>query len=317
MIQELTGSKERQQGGPPSYVVDRWQPRRTVSKHGISGSEINRMIAAIRFMKLYCKRREPLWWLSTAKGTPRATISAIWKRITRLQHQHDLPAYSALAFEVGGGLHAHIVFIGNDAIADALKRSAEFCEALNSEKAIAPTYDAEALAHGYLAKERTQQAGFGRSGQLGGRIKKSHQMPGGGDRVRLSQELDRDTNDANCVVPWIRSYAKRADARKSYSPRTTQRLGKTAPRPADQLLLLPELARPVARLKDFGGGFIPAPVALEIEFHRKRLGLSERELGARIGVSQGHYANAIRRHDPISGKAVQRLRRTLLATAPG
>ena len=41
------------------------------------------------------------------------------------------------------------------------------------------------LAH--LAKERTPQAGYGREGILGGRIRGSHRLPGGGDRVRLSR----------------------------------------------------------------------------------------------------------------------------------
>lgn len=318
LIQGFTDPNGTQAGDTASSIVDRWKPRRTVSEHGITGSEVNRLIGAIRFMKLHQPRRSGMWWLSTDRGTPRNIIRDIWKRITRLQREHNLPTYSALAFEVGGGLHAHIVFIGNPAIADALRRAEGFCEALKSEKAVAPAYDAEGLAHRYLVKERTQQAGYRRSHLLGGRIKKSHRLAGGGDSVRLSHELDRDTFDAGFVVPWIRTYASGADARKSYSPRATQRLGKTAPRTAHQLLLLPEFGRPVARLRDFGGGIMTPAVAVEIEFYRKRLGLSERQIGDLAGISQGHYANAIRGHDPISAKAVSRLRRVLLSSeSPG
>jgi hypothetical protein len=96
------------------------------------------------------------------------------------------------------------------------------------------------------------------------------------------------------------------------STRATQRLRKTAPRPAGQLPLLPEVNRPVARLRDFGGGFMPPSVAREIEFLRRQLGLSQTQLASLIGRSQGQLANALRGHDPISGAAVNRLREVLL-----
>lgn len=45
-----------------------------------------------------------------------------------------------------------------------------------------------------------------------------------------------------------------------------------------------------------------------MEHRRRQLGLSQRDLAARIGISQGQYANAIRGHDPLSAFAVNRLR---------
>ena len=68
----------------------------------------------------------------------------------------------------------------------------------------------------------------------------------------------------------------------------------------------------MARLRDFGGGFVPPAVAVEIEFRRQQLGLSLRQLAARIGRSQGQLANALRGHDPISAASVKRLRELLL-----
>jgi hypothetical protein len=146
---------------------------------------------------------------------------------------------------------------------------------------------------------------------LGGRLGGSHKLAGGGDRVRLSRDLERDAISAGYVQDWQRTYARRSAERKHYSPRPNQNLRKTAPRPAGQLLLLPELNKPVSRLRDFGGGLVPPSVAREIEFHRRQRGLSQRELGKLIGRSQGQLANALRGHDPISALVVKRLREVL------
>jgi hypothetical protein len=146
---------------------------------------------------------------------------------------------------------------------------------------------------------------------LGGRLSGSHKLAGGGDRVRLSRDLERDAISDGYVQDWQRTYARRSSERKHYSPRPNQNLRKTAPRPAGQLLLLPELNKPVSRLRLFGGGKIPPAVALEIEHKRRQLRLSQREFAARIGISQGQYANAIRGHDPVSAFVVKRLREVL------
>src|SRR5262249_49249268 len=135
---------------------------------------------------------------------------------------------------------------------------------------------------------------------------------GGGDRVRLSRDLERDAISAGYVEPWQHTNARRSAERKPYSPRATQRLRKTAPRPAGQLPLLPELNRPVARLREFGGGFMPPAVRVEVEWRRRQLGLSQVDLAAMIGRSQGQLANALRGHDPISGTVVHRLRDILI-----
>jgi hypothetical protein len=70
----------------------------------------------------------------------------------------------------------------------------------------------------YLAKERTPQAGHRRR-DLGGRIRGSHLLPGGGDRVRLSRQLERDAIEAGLVDPWKHTNAKRSAQRKDYRPR--------------------------------------------------------------------------------------------------
>lgn len=282
----------------PSSIVD----RRTVAPHGITGHEIERCSGAVRFMELYCQRRRSgLWFATTDKGTAQSIIADIGKRITKLQRAHDLPRYSVTVRETRGGSHAHIVFIGTSKIARCLKSSAVFGEIIK----VKPVTDPHSLARKYLAKERTSQAGYGRGHVLGGRLTGSHRLPGGGDRVRLSEALELDAIDAGYVQPWQHTNARRSSWRKSYRPRP---LTRRAPRLAGQLPLLPEIERPVSRLHDFGGGFMPPAVAVETEFRRRQLGLSQREYAARIGVSQGQYANAIRGHDPISPFAINRLR---------
>jgi hypothetical protein len=289
---------------PPTYEVD-GQGRRTTAPHGLSGPEVERISGAVHFMHSWCQTRHiKLWWLSSEKGSSRELLAKIWKRITRLQRDQKLPAYSTEVLESRGGLHCHIIFVGSVAIAHCLRRSA-----FGASVEVAVIGDPNRLARGYLCKERTSQAGYRKSAVLGGRLKGSHRLDGGGDRVRLSRDLERDAIEARYVEPWQHTNAKRCAERKPYSLRRLS--SRKAPRPAGQLSLLPEIDRPVSRLHDFGGGFVPPAVAVEIEFLRRQHGWSQRQLGAKIGRSQGHMANALRGHDPISSLVVNRLREIL------
>jgi len=304
MDQSAKGSNASHASASPSITVDRLP--RTVAAHGMTGPELNRLSGAVRFMELHCQPRRGLWWLHTHKGTARHTVATTWKRITRLQVEHGLRPYSVTTFESRGGLHAHIAFIGNREIAERLKSSTAFGEFIQVD----PVGDPGGLARKYLAKERTPQAGYRRERVLGGRLRGSHRLDGGGDRVRLSRDLERDAIDASYVESWKHTNARRSAERKAY--RLRRLYPRKAPRPAGQLPLLPELNRPVARLRDFGGGFMPPSVAREIEFRRRQLGLSQTHLANLIGRSQGQLANALRGHDPISGTVINRLRDILL-----
>jgi hypothetical protein len=183
----------------------------------MSGPELNRLSGAVSFISSHChQRRSGLWWATTDKDTSRPVIADIWKRITRLQGDHGLPQYSVAVFEgAGGGLHAHITFIGNSEIARRLKGSTAFGSIIK----VAPVTDADSLVRKYLAKERTPQAGYGRNHLLGGRIRGSHRLEGGGDRVRLSQALERDAIHGGRVMPWQHTYARRSAGRKPYRRR--------------------------------------------------------------------------------------------------
>jgi hypothetical protein len=291
-----------------TYTVDRL-PNRTVAPHGVTGDELKRFNGACHLMERVVRSQGQLWWLTTPKGSTREEIADYQKQITRQQKVHRLPQYSAWTFETRPRLHAHILFVGNRDIVDALRRL-RLCVGIE----IGPITSIEGLSKKYLAKERTPQAGYGRR-DLGGRIAGSHRLPGGGDRVRLSRQLERDAIEAGLVVPWRHTNAKRSAQRKDYRPRRLT--AHKAPSPAGQIPLFSEMEKPVARLHHFGGGIIPPAVGVEIEFRRQRLGLTQRQLGVLIGRSQGQLANAVRGHDPISASTVNRLREILLRTPAG
>jgi hypothetical protein len=307
MDQSAKGSNASHASASPSIAVDRL-PTRTVAPHGMTGAELNRLNGAVRFIELHRRPKRGVWCLHTNKGTARSIVSNIQKRITRLQVEYGLRPYWVTTFETRGGLHAHIVFLGNreSEIVERLKSSTAFGESIQVD----PVTDPAGLARKYLAKERTPQAGYRRERVLGGRLRGSHRLDGGGDRVRLSRDLERDAIDAGYVEPWKHTNARRSAERKAYRLRRLH--PRKAPRLAGQLPLLPDLNRPVARLRDFGGGFIPPSVAREIEFRRRQLGLSQTHLASLIGRSQGQLANALRGHDPISATVVNRLRAILI-----
>lgn len=286
--------------------VDRLSLKRTVAPHGLTSAELKRLNGAVHLMKRRVRIEGEIWWLTTPKGSTRESIANIQKRITRLQGGQEFHRYTVLVFETRPQLHAHMILIGNLEIARALRRSV-----FGRDCCVERADDVDGLVKRYLAKERTPQAGHLRS-DLGGRLSGSHRIEGGGDRVRLSRELARDAVEAGLVDEWRRTNAKRSANRK---PRRAQRLkSQKAPCLSGQIPLfnLP----PVSRLKCFGGGYLPRPVAIEIEFLRHQRGWSQEELGRQIGRCQGHLANAFRGHDPMSAIAVNRLRDLLLNAEP-
>jgi hypothetical protein len=223
MKQTFSRSEHESVKGARSLTVDRL-PARTAAKWGITGPELERLSGAVRFMERHCQS-SCLWLLTTNRDAPRSLIAAIWKRITRLQGIYRLHCYSATTFEGRGGLHAHMVFIGTRQISRRLKVSEQFGDLID----VRPVTDNLGLAHKYLAKERTPQAGYRRGHLLGGRITGSHRLPGGGDRVRLSRRLERDAIEAGYVEPWQHSNARRSVEEKPYRVRPRSSGGERNP----------------------------------------------------------------------------------------
>ncbi len=191
---------------------------------------------------------------------------------------------------------------------ERLKQSIAFRPYLD----VRPAHDVPGLSQAYLVKERTPQAEYGLGHRLrGGRRRGSHRLPGGGDRVRLSGALKRDAIAAGYVQPWQPTNAKRSETRKPY--RLRRLVSWKAAKPAGQIPMFPEMDRGAVRLRDFGGGTLPAATALELEFRRRQLGLSQRELGKLVGLSQPTLANAVGGLYGLSRGAVTRLKRVLTA----
>jgi hypothetical protein len=190
--------------------------RRTTAPHGMTSAEVRRLSGAVRFMDLYRKRGQSgFWWATTNKGTTRNLIGDVWKRIGKLQGRSGIRQYSVTVFEASGGTHAHILFLGNEDIARRLKGSSIFGGLIH----VAPVTDPTRLAQKYLTKERTPQAAYGRQHACGGRIRGSHRLEGGGDRVRLSRNLERDAVGAGYVDTWAHTNARRSpDKRTETTP---------------------------------------------------------------------------------------------------
>ena len=201
------------------YRVDRL-PIRTVAPHGVTGPELRRFDGACHQMQRATRSQGELWFLTTPKGSTRHEIAACQKSITRAQKACGLPQYSAWVFETRSQLHAHFLFVGNRKVAAALRRS-RLC--IGAE--IKRVTDIGGLKK-YLAKERTPQAGHKRR-DLGGRIGGSHRLEGGGDRVRLSRQLERDAIEAGLVDPWKHTNAKRSAQRNDSAFRISARSRKT------------------------------------------------------------------------------------------
>lgn len=302
-------------GSPPSYVVD--TATRSVARYdnGLSPRECERIDGSIAYIEKAIGRSKTigLHWVSVSKPTKgkniRTLASDIWKRIRRLQLEAGLKPYIVIVFETKG---PHLVYLGSNEIEQRLQG-----HSFDGDVQFDPVTDPLKLRRGYLVKERTTQANYKRQQFFkGGRIKGPHKLPGGGDRVRLSEELKRDAIAAGYIQLWQRTNARRtpATARKDYRPRP---IVKRAAKLSGQIPLLPELERPVSRLRDYGGGSMPKAVARECEHHRTRFELSQDQLARLIGVSQPTYANVIGGRFGLSSFAAKRLREVLLMRSAG
>ena len=80
---------------------------------------------------------------------------------------------------------------------------------------------------------------------------------------------------------------------------------------AGQISMFPELERPITRLADFTAGILSPSASLELEHRRKRLGLSQRQLGKIAGLSQPHIANAVHGQFGLSRHSANRIKAAL------
>ena len=144
-------------------------------------------------------------------------------------------------------------------------------------------------------------------------IRGSHPIEGGGDRVRLSRELERDGIETSLIPNWQHTNAKRAAQRKE------RRLQRLYPKKAPSLSVR-YYSFPNSRSRSRDCRLSVAVTSrwrlpARSSFSATARSLSQRQLAALVGRSQGQISNAIRGHDPIKASVVNRLRDVLL-TAP-
>jgi hypothetical protein len=270
----------------------------------------------------------PLHWaiigddaLHMKSGEARREFSRFQSQLVQAQKRAGFPQYAAYALEVTGGLHENVIFIGDERLARKLCRS--FSCYMQSGYghglgySMQPAGDPVHLASHYLAKERTVQANYALGWSWGSRERGSHRMEGGGDRVRLSSALKKDGIAAGAIEPWQATNARRSPFVTSRITATATAMKKspeTAMKPVGQLSLFPELERPITRLTAFTAGVLSPSASLELEHRRKRLGLSQSQLGKISGLSQPQIANAVHGRFGLSRQAANRIKATLFST---
>ena len=311
------GTSPISDGPRPTSMLDDSSTSRTVSPHhnGLSSGEVKRLNGLLHFLDgLRRKNRDKIFCavlgdelLAMNSSNARMLVSKFTSRLVELQSRAGLPQHWVLVWETSQGLHANIVFIGNESLSGKLERG--FAHCMQGDKAMQLVAGMDRLCR-YLWKESTPQCSFALA-LAGTRAKGSHKIAGGGDRVRCSPALRTAAISNGAISDWQRTNAK-------INPETMPRK-KRLTRPATnlrlsgQIELFPEIDRPAVRLGIFQGGVLTATQALELEFKRHQAGLTQQSLCDRAGVSQPTLANALARRFGLSRQTAFRIRAVLAA----
>lgn len=287
---------------------------------------------------------DDIWKLDYAERL--GLFSETMKLLTKYQSRLGLQKYVANVIEMLPDMRGHMLALGNERLLEPLRSSPMLSQFTRDEKAIQMIAEDKGGWIGtfsYLAKERTPQADASLRGAgipLPDR-KPSISAPYAGDRVRFSDDLRKDATawhwqhngDTVPLIPeyqatnWKRSalvgvrethlsrHAEKQLARENrlIAVGAIQKAPETLPKPAGQLFLFPELERPIARLTDFTAGFLSPSASLELEHRRKRLGLSQSQLGEKAGLSQPQIANAVHCRFGLSRQAANRIKAALFS----
>lgn len=215
------------------------------------------------------------------------------------QQRRGLPRYSVEVLETGPNVHSNIIGPCPRDLAKRLTRSRVYGENIVVKRVT----DMPGLV-GYLLKEATPQAAYGKSFR---RNKGSHRLgEGGGDRVRLSNELASVLIEEGVVERYRRTYAAlRAIPKPDSAPTASAAVPNDVPEPVPQTVPIDvpalhsvQLALPLEAP--------PMKVIELVETKRRRLGIPQHAVAARLGVRQPHYANTLRRHDNLSAWSMNR-----------
>ncbi len=308
------------------YRPTREPLRSTTARHknGMSADECKRVGAGLKIL-WECQRQKNAIvcyavlgdeLFNQPLGDRHKTCERFCSFLVKYQKRHGIPQFWLKVIEMEGSLHFNIAFLGNNKILHSLKSA--FLDYLTGDKAIQTVGENvrdRKKVEAYLIKERTSEANHALRLHLSTRRTTTGKTEGIGDRVRLSYALEAEALSEKLILPWQKRNAMRAPAtssRKKQCISQTQ-VQLTALQPSGQLLLFPDMGRPVARFRNFGGGHIPQSVALEIEHLRRCKGYSQKQLGRLAGISQPTIANALHGKFGLSVRAVNRIREALAA----
>lgn len=312
-------------------------------RNGISVAELELMNEAMALMSRKAKKADQqVLWITIGDALFNLDyagrleiIREAKKRITKEQGRAGIPQHLLEVIELLGsaGFHSHLVCIGNAKMLGHLRNSewlAPYTVGSNAIRYITERNGGWIGVFRYLSEERTNPANRSRFRAVGLPPRKpATKLTGAGDRVRISDALKSDLIKGSHIrpftaTPWKRKALVGVTA-TPFSPHVEKRLRREAALSrseqsraihittmslAGQISMFPD-ERPVTRIRDYGGGFMPPSIAEKIEHHRRRLGFTQAQLAALVGICQPTFSNVIKGVYPLSGWAANRLREVL------
>lgn len=302
----------------PSIIV-REKPPQIVAPHGLSHRERDVLTEGLDFLR----RQGPGFWVSVEAGkapeaekTVRDLVSRVRSDIALYQgrggmrKKHAVTVFEALGRDGSPKFNGHVVAIARDAA-----HRDKIIQALNGSKAYGKNILADPVTEWekvttYLLKEATQQARFRKGFRtIGGSIPLGL---GGGNRVRLSDDLKEALIRSGRIEPFTRSYACRSPlpfVAAPPPPMTVEAWFASLP----HLAAPPRRKRvPVKRAKHLPPS-LPMDYPPTADEMMLRLGRTKQEIGERLGISRQQANNVIVRRFDTSKQVVRKVLEMALA----
>lgn len=207
----------RQSGTPLALTVntEKRETERTIEENFVSWEEVLRANGAAKTMlDLVSEIHDPaigIFWAVVAdeaktlpNGEARAAFSQVKSRIVKFQERAGLPQAWLGLYEVKGGLHLNLLFIGTVKIARSIayEFSSFFRSGYGRKRAVQKAYSVLPLVRYMALKEASPQTRFSFKEKP---KKGKFPMEGGGDRATLSPALREIAISRGHVRPWKRT----------------------------------------------------------------------------------------------------------------
>lgn len=291
-------SKRKRRGG--------WPARKCISRNVYKRTLVEaRVVQQAGFpMNWFITQRYPEGARNDAEAKRRLGLSV--DRIGQTLERRGQPYVALKVFEkpAGGLLHVHALISVLPENRDVIERWADRVDGTRPRKSGEDATGVDRHARPAVASDVEY-------------ILKEHHFAGPFERKgAFWEKSEAITGTRVCWTTTARSIIKRAE-RPAERPAPAPRLAVVAG--AQQLSLFQDdtrETRPVARLRDFGGGLVPPAVAREIRFLSNRHGIGITSLARAAHISQPTLSNALDGRFPLSAWAARRLRERLLDAAP-